>query len=302
VKIVETPITDRDSWLLMRQRDLTASDIGALLGINRYKTPLQVYAEKAGEVSPQSKDTPAMKRGRYFELAVLEEFQDHHPELMVVRPRIYLRCPELRIGCTPDAITVDREVNVQLKTVDRDVYDDKWGNGPPFSYQLQTLTETMLLKAKRAILAVHIHGFKSFEYEEYPIERNPKAEARILALVEAFWQDIQLGIRPPPEAGDLGTIKEIYPPMIEDPPLDLTSDNRAMEAVTRMKAIGAEINELDEEKKGLQAELIAKLAGHKKANLPQGWRLTYNTVHYKERITKAYDVQMLKSFAPKGVK
>ncbi|WP_196802087.1 YqaJ viral recombinase family protein, partial [Clostridium cadaveris] len=38
-------------WLKERQKGIGGSDVGAILGVNKWKTPFQVYLEKTEEIT-----------------------------------------------------------------------------------------------------------------------------------------------------------------------------------------------------------------------------------------------------------
>jgi putative phage-type endonuclease len=78
-------VHDRDEWLALRAHDLTASDIGAAAGVDPYKSPLALYAEKIGMLMPQA-DNNAMRRGRWLEAAVLSAIRETHPTGTCARP------------------------------------------------------------------------------------------------------------------------------------------------------------------------------------------------------------------------
>ena len=128
------PIADRPSWLAMRSRDLTASDIGAVAGLDKHKSAFRVYAEKSGLI-PGAADNNIMRRGRWLEAAVVEALKDERPTWKLQRAGVYLRDPELRLGATPDAVAIDPERPgigmVQIKVVSKPAYESGWGDGPP---------------------------------------------------------------------------------------------------------------------------------------------------------------------------
>lgn len=65
----------RDAWLEERRGGIGGSDVAALLGLSRYKTPLALYQEKRGELPPQD-DNPAMEWGRRLEPVVRQAYAD----------------------------------------------------------------------------------------------------------------------------------------------------------------------------------------------------------------------------------
>ena len=64
-KVDRMPVTDREMWLNLRTRDLTASDIANVAGCGR-KSPAQVWAEKKGLIG-RTEENAAMRRGRWLE-------------------------------------------------------------------------------------------------------------------------------------------------------------------------------------------------------------------------------------------
>lgn len=65
----------REDWLQQRRTGVGGSDVAAILGLSKYKTPLQVYQEKRGEIEPQA-DNDAMRWGRYLEPVVRQAYAD----------------------------------------------------------------------------------------------------------------------------------------------------------------------------------------------------------------------------------
>lgn len=64
-----------EGWLSERRNSLGGSDIGAVLGLNQYKSPYAVWAEKTGRI-PQQEDNEAMRQGRDLEQYVAERFTE----------------------------------------------------------------------------------------------------------------------------------------------------------------------------------------------------------------------------------
>lgn len=65
----------REDWLAERRKSLGGSDIGAVLGLNKYATPYTVWAEKTGRLPPKE-DNEAMRQGRDLEQYVAERFSE----------------------------------------------------------------------------------------------------------------------------------------------------------------------------------------------------------------------------------
>ena len=225
------PITTRNEWLQWRQGFLGASEVPAAAGLDEYRSPLSLYAEKTGLTSGVA-ETPAMRRGRLLEGAAIEYLQEEHPDWRIVRPNIFVFEPELGLSCTPDALVElpdapDELINCQIKIVSRPRFED-WNGRPPIGYQIQTTCENMLLGAARGILCVLVLTAYDAELHLFDVPRHAEAELRIREIAREFWDNIAAGRRPAADyARDAETIAAMFPPDKAVPvPLDLTGDNR----------------------------------------------------------------------------
>jgi len=151
----------REKWLEARSNYITASDIGVVLGVNKYKSPAILAKEKRDKVS-MTKQTTAMKFGNVME-------------------RTILRCFELETGLAVNAFDNNLCVNdkyprlaasldglVEVETGERIVVDAKmssggaawqWGkqsdiDGVPPTYYVQMQHQMLVAEADFAYLAV----------------------------------------------------------------------------------------------------------------------------------------------------
>ena len=63
----------REEWLEARKHSVGGSEIGAILGLNRFQTALTVWSNKTGRL-PDAEDNEAMRQGRDLEAYVAERF------------------------------------------------------------------------------------------------------------------------------------------------------------------------------------------------------------------------------------
>lgn len=274
----------------LRAQDLTASDVGAAIGMDPYKSPLALYAEKTGMILPQG-DNAATTRGRWFEPAVVAASRETFPGWDFRYPLgLYLRDPETRLGATPDAAAEDPEnpglINVQLKTVTRFVFERDWSDDrAPLNYTLQTLAEGFLMDASRSILAALVFDAYTCELVVRDVPRHAAAEARICAIAQNFWQNIAAGRRPAPDySRDAETIAAMFPKQEPGKVLDLGDDNRLPWLLSARVDFKAALDKAATNIEAIDTEIKAKLGEAEAAELP-GWRLTWKA---EER--KAYTV------------
>ena len=290
VDTVTVIVTDREEWLARRRLDVTASDVGAVFGLHPYKTPLQLWADKTG-VGLDVAENAAMRRGRWLEDAVIAACRDHHPDWDIQKPGIYVRAPSYRLGCTPDAIA-NGKIVIQCKTVAASTFS-KW-DGAPTHYQLQALTEAMLMNADRAVLAVLVTSSYGADYHEYDIARHEAAEAKILAAVPDFWRKIEAGEQPKAEYGaDTDLLAKLHSPNEALPALDLSNDNYTGFLLEERDRLSKERGNIEKRLEEIKGELIEKLSGHTLATLP-GWKITNRVQHRKEMLVKATSFPVLR--------
>ena len=59
----------KEAWLSERRKHITGTDVAAILGLSRFKTPLRVWLEKKGEIEPDENE--AMRWGKRLERVIL---------------------------------------------------------------------------------------------------------------------------------------------------------------------------------------------------------------------------------------
>lgn len=277
-------VTTRAEWLDWRRAYLCASELGAVCGVDDYRTPLSVYAEKAGLVMSQG-DSPILRRGRNFEKAALTYLSEDFPSWRIEQPNVFLFENTHRLGATPDALVERPEyqgiVNCQIKTIALPSFEG-WDGTPPMSYTLQVACENMMLNADHGILAVLAVGNYSADLHIFDIPRHAAAEARICEIADEFWKDMAAGRMPAANyKKDAETIASLYPEATSES-IDLTTDNRLGEALEERELLKANVSDMLEEISALDTEIKAKLGEHAAGIFP-GWKITL-----KEQTRKSY--------------
>lgn len=288
------PITSRREWLSWRREVLTASDIGAVAGVDQYKTPLRVYAEKLTNIDAE--ESPIMRRGRMFEAAAIEYLREDHEDWQLSRPAAFYIDVDHKLGATPDLLAECEKrgrINIQIKTVSAPVFES-WDGKPPTGYVLQTVCENLLTNADEGILAVLAVSAYAAELHEFPVPRHKGAEKRICDIARQFWANVKKGVVPRPDYRmDGDVLAKLYQPDIEvETPLDLTGDNRILEVLEQREALKASIKEHEADVKAFDAEIIHKLGGATLATV-NGWKITNKLTHRKEYTVAAAEFPRL---------
>jgi putative phage-type endonuclease len=301
MSVERIPITDRASWLEMRKTLLTASDIAAAAGKDPWKTPLRLYNLKLGLV-PEDPDNDLMRRGRHFEAAAIEYLRERLPGSVITQPRIFLADTLSRLGATPDALITtpgaSGAVNCQIKTVARPTWE-KWDGEPPLGYQLQTLTEGLLLDAEANMLCALVVSANDAHIETYDLPRNPTVERQIREIAKEFWRRIDNRDPYPVDYkrdGDL--LAAMFPQSVKEPVRDLSGDNHLPELLIERTGL-VEANKSNTARiETIDTEIKAKMGEAEVAELP-GWRIHWKTQTRPEHVVRevtfrAFRVNQLK--------
>ena len=73
VKIVKSSDLTREEWLAYRRTGIGGSDAAAVIGLNPYRSTIELYADKMG-MMPEKEDNEAMRLGRDLEQYVADRF------------------------------------------------------------------------------------------------------------------------------------------------------------------------------------------------------------------------------------
>jgi putative phage-type endonuclease len=189
-------IDDRQEWLAQRRTGIGGSDVAGILGLSRWKSPLDVYLDKTGEAASTAETEP-MRWGTLLEPVILAEFS-RRTGVTVEKPRDIIRDPGFPwMLASLDGWAPELEAVVEVKTART---SDGWGDDGsgeiPAYYQTQVAHYMAVTGATIAFVPVLIGAS---EFRVYQVERD---EVLIRDMVEAervFWHDhVLAGVPPEP--------------------------------------------------------------------------------------------------------
>lgn len=180
-----------------RLTGIGSSDAAVILGISKFKSPLELWLEKTQQREPVDiNDVPSVHWGTILEDVVAREFATAHPELTVRRRRIlrskthrFALAHVDRMAKTPDG----RHVPVEIKTSRN--WED-WKEGVPYYYVPQVQHQLFVAEAPYAHVAVLLGGH---DYREYVVERDEEYIAMLVAAETAFWANVISRTAPAPQ-------------------------------------------------------------------------------------------------------
>lgn len=259
----------RIDWLKARQSGIGGSEIAAIVGLNQYTTPMQVWESKVNPVIDDETSEPAYW-GITLEDVVAKEYAKRTGR-KIQRINTQMRHPEhdFAIGnidravINPDISGIVRWKNGKL-TTDR-LLECKTANGfmakqwgesgsdyVPDAYLIQCQWYMGVTGASICDLAVLIGGQ---DFRIYTINRDDDLINDLLLQGAAFWELVQSRTEPDPVN---------YPECVKkwaksDPALSVQADDLLVDDLEKIQSIKAQVKELEAQEDALKARVLISL-------------------------------------------
>lgn len=164
IERIKTADMSRIDWLEERRKSIGGSEIGAILGLNRYQSPYSVWANKTGRL-PDSEQNEAMRQGTDLEEYVASRFMEA-TGLKVERCNFLMRNSDYpHLHANIDRRIVGQKAGLECKTASA-LNEKRFQNGNfPSSYYAQCVSYLAVTELERWFLAVVVLGrdFKIFQ-------------------------------------------------------------------------------------------------------------------------------------------
>lgn len=188
-----------DEWLTWRQNGIGASDIGIILGSNKYKTILSLWDDKCGFGEPTFV-TDAMKHGIENEARARNWINEHHK--MNLKPVCIEDIEKTYFKASLDGYESERKILAEIKCpLSHNILDKARENQSiPLYWQHQIQWQIMLCNPIRAFLAIWDYRVEScFTVEAFA---QPTLQKEMKEKAEEFWRRVRIGSPPPPSNKD----------------------------------------------------------------------------------------------------
>lgn len=207
LRLVDTRQLPRDEWLEVRKQGIGSSDAAAAVGLNPYKSPLELWMEKTGrdtglpKIDPQDEESPTYW-GNLLEPIVAAHYTKRTGN-RVRRINAVLQHPDPSLPWM--LANIDREV---MGSTDVQILECKtagingarlWKDGVPEYVQLQVMHQLAVTGKQAADVAVLLGGQ---HLEIHRIERDETTIERLIALERRFWQYVETDTPPPADGSE----------------------------------------------------------------------------------------------------
>lgn len=184
-----------DDWLSERMKGIGGSDASIILGLNKWKSPFQLWMEKTGQVEAEPAGLAA-RLGRELEQLVAKMFEEETGLKVRRRNAILVNSQNPFMIANIDRLIVGERVGLECKTTSAFKSGD-WKNGEiPFEYYCQCQHYMEVTGFKKWWIAVLI-GNQQFTYKL--LERDEPFIQGLIAAERKFWDCVQTMTPPDPD-------------------------------------------------------------------------------------------------------
>lgn len=180
------------SFRASRLRNVTATEIATLLGLNQYETPAKLLDKKLNPVTLVSNH---LRRGKLKEPSVIEAFK------LDLNWRVHpheggtIELPEFRIAATPDAYVTGTKNVVECKSVTTRNFE-KWYKAIPTNYHMQVHMQMLVTDAEEGFIGALEEGDPyecEYRFAAWKVTRSEILEDLIKKEAARFWKSVEDG-------------------------------------------------------------------------------------------------------------
>jgi putative phage-type endonuclease len=205
-------LSSHSDWLEARRNYIGGSDAAAVLGMNPYKSNVQLWQEKTGQLTPEDiSDKPYVQYGTQAEMHLRGLFRLDFPEYEVhyVENNLWLNDKYPFAHASLDGWLTEKETGrkgiLEIKTTNilQSQQKEKWNDRIPDNYYIQTLWYMAVTEFEFVILKANLktvfNGVPYIQTKHYRIERAD-VESDIEYLMQKgseFWEYVKAVKKPP---------------------------------------------------------------------------------------------------------
>jgi putative phage-type endonuclease len=295
-KILIEDTSDRQAWLKARTKGVGASDIATIMGINPYKTPLELWAEKTGKIERSTEMSDAAFMGLELEDDLLRLFTRKTGIDCFEDQKLYQHDEDEIALCTPDGYYMEGELRVPLQLKTSTENSKKWKEeGLPLWVVCQVMWEMYVLDAPKSVVFPYLAG-NAAKAEPIELEYEHDFLTACKSQVDQFWKLIVEDRQPEATENDVRTLHRIYDQLDGAK----TASDEIVMALKRMQSykemrdsLQYELYKAESLMKKEQAAIAQFLGDSKALEVGGEVVLTQTKVVVPERVQKSYDYQRI---------
>ena len=244
-----------------RTKYLGGSDIGALLGLSPFKSPLVVWMEKTGK-EVKAVDSLPLRFGSFVEEFVANEYAKatgftlRHDESIYIHPNHSYMSAHIDRFVHTDGLDQAATKILECKTANpfsRAQWGELGSDQVPMSYLCQCVWYMAITGITKTDLAVL---FGNTDFRIYTILRDPELENLVLEKAHHFWHEHVLKDLPPP-AQSPEDCQLLF--QHSDPSKTLEANPETLTLLERLQTLNYQGNACEEEITTLKTQIMAQM-------------------------------------------
>lgn len=275
VALASTENMPYDEWLDWRKKGIGGSDASVVCGINRYKSPVELWLEKTNQ-RPYQEAGEAAYWGTQLEALVKAEFTKRtgievHPANQLLQSAAHPfmlanldgTCHHPNYGmCVFEAKTASA------------YKAGEWDDAIPDEYILQVQHYLAVTGYMGAYIAVLIGG-NTFRWKF--IERDEELIAMLIQLEGDFWEHVQAMVPPPLDGSEASArfLSERFPNSVPKSKIELP--DTAVEIIRQYEAACENLDQYTEQKQEAE-NLLKQMLGDSEIGTAQNRVITWKSV------------------------
>lgn len=195
---------DRASWLAARKQGIGGSDVAAIMGLDPWRGPFDVYVDKITDDTDESA-SPVMRLGQLLEDGIAQAYAETTGSTISKPTHLLAHDDHDWMLGTPDRWTDNRGDGVlEVKLSHR---SEEWEQGVPERYQLQAMHYVAVTGLPYCDVAALLHGR---DLRVYEVERDDAMIDGLVAIEREFWQRVLDRDPPTPDRLSAASLRKLY--------------------------------------------------------------------------------------------
>ncbi len=275
VVLASTENMSYEDWLEHRKLGIGGSDASVVCGINKYKSPVELWMDKTGQIPPQEAGEAAYW-GTQLEAIVRAEFTKR-TGIEVSKPSVILQSEEYPFMlANVDGLCEVPDIGpciFEAKTASA-FKAGEWEDAIPDEYMCQVQHYMAVTGYKGAYIAVLIGG-NTFKWKF--VERDEELISMLIELESAFWRHVEDGTPPPLDGSDASAkfLSERFPS--STPKSHITLPDTAAALLAQYDEACEQLEEVTEQKQKAE-NLLKEMLGENEVGTSGSRIITWKSV------------------------
>lgn len=257
---------NNQDFALLRAKSLGGSDIGAVLGLSKYRSAVDVWMEKTGR-SESHADSLPLRFGSFAESFVASEYAlatglslIHHESAFIHPDHSYMHGHVDRFICSSPTLFDEKgdllaDRILECKTANPFTAHE-WGDvgtdQVPLPYLVQCAWYLAITGLERADLAVL---FGNADFRIYDIHRDLELEGMILDRAKTFWEQHVLADVAPPAQRE-SDYKQLFS---RSEAKAIEAPKETCELIKKLKSINEQIDSYEQDVSHIKQSIMAQM-------------------------------------------